>query len=312
MFSALLIFMSACKKNADTPVHHMSATDFKNTFVPKAQSFSVNAATGGILIGAKGTKITIPANAFVDGGGNVVAGTVTVKLTEVLSKKDILFSKVLTEANGQPLESGGELLIKAENAAGNALQINPAINGAGGEGIKVEVPAARPQDKMQIFVQQDRQNGGQQNNLVDNPLTWTPAPYVPFGNGPNTYFFNLPGFQWVNIDRFYSDPRPKTTVTCLPSFQDNNNVNHVEALIIFKDVNTVCPTPFNTSLLKYQTYMNSVPVGAEVTLVILGEDSDGDIQFGSMNITVTAGMHVDVPVKKTTQSEVDSFLAGLQ
>ena len=66
--------------------------------------------------------------------------------------------------------------------------------------------------------------GGQQNNN-DNPLTWTPAPYAPFGNGPNTYFFTLPGFQWVNIDKFWNDPRPKTTITCLPDFQDNHNVD---------------------------------------------------------------------------------------
>ena len=150
--------LTACKKNNDKPVF-AKADDFWASHKIEAQTFTGNAATGFSIIGEKGTKINFPANAFVDGGGNVVSGTVTVSLKEVLSKKDVLLSGVWTEANGQLLESGGELLVKARKD-GNDLNINPALNPD--SGIVVEVPKVMNDQDMGLFIQQkrDQQQGG--------------------------------------------------------------------------------------------------------------------------------------------------------
>lgn len=280
------------------------------------QTFTGNAATGFTLTGDKGTKVKFPANAFVDGNGNIVSGTVTVTLKEVLSKKDVMFSGVMTESNGQLLESGGELLIKALKD-GKDLQVNPAL---GDTGIKVEVPKVMNNKDMGLFVQQKRDqgpngggatggNGGQQ---PQNPTTWVPAPYYPFGNGPNSYTFTLPGFTWVNCDRFYSDPNPKTTVTVSPVFQDNNQVTDMQVMLVFKNIATVITFPFNYQIQQFESYQNSLPIGSQAHLVILGKDSDGFIQFGTQSITISANLHVDAPIHKATQAEVDAFLNSIQ
>ncbi len=308
LFSTIFV---ACKKQVEgIDPQFLKATDFWKDIGPNHQQFSVNAAAGGTIIGAKGTKLIIPSGAFVDANGTIVTEMISLSLVEIPAKKDIIFSGVLTEADGQLLVSGGEFQVEAKKQNGDLLQLNPQMAAPGAQGIRMEVPAVQGADNdMKLFVRRERQPGGQSN---DNPNTWTPAPYAPFGGGANSYVFNLPEFNWVNIDKFYSDPRPKTTITALPDFKDNTNVSNLEALLIFKDVTTVCPIPYNSGIQKFQSYLNAVPVGAEVIVVVIGEDSDGNIQFGSKEIIVTPDMHLDVEVGKTTKAMMDAFLASIQ
>jgi hypothetical protein len=306
-----LVSFSACKKDKVTP-DYARADDFWATHALPVQTFSGNAATGFSVTGAGGTKINFPANAFVDGNGNVVSGTVAVTLKEVLSKKDVLLSGVMTESNGTLLESGGELLVKAQKDGAN-LMINPAL---GNNGIQVEVPKVMNDKDMGLFVQEKRRDnggatGGGGGQTQQNPNTWVPAPYYPFGNGPNSYSFTLPAFTWVNCDRFYSDPAPKTTITVLPAFQDNNQVSDLQVLLVFKDIATVVTLPFDYQLQKFQSYQSSLPVGLQADLVLIGKDSDGHIQFGTQVITISAGMHINAPMHKATQAEVDTYLATI-
>jgi hypothetical protein len=312
VIAASIATLVSCKKNNDTP-QYAKADDFWASHTVPTQSFTGNAATGFSIIGEEGTKIKFPANAFVDGSGNIVSGNVTVTLKEVLSKKDVLLSGVMTESNGQLLESGGELLIKAKKD-GIDLRVNPALADTG---IRVEVPKVMNDKDMGLFVQEKRDQGqggagGGGGQQPQNPTTWIPAPYYPFGNGPNSYSFILPGFTWVNCDRFYSDPNPKTTVTVLPAFQDNNQVTDLQVILVFKNISTVVTFPFNYGLQKFESYQNSLPIGTQADLVLIGKDSDGYIQFGTQSITISANMHIDAPIHKSTQAEVDAFLATIQ
>jgi hypothetical protein len=313
VIAATISTLVSCKKNNDAPAYARADDFFASHAIP-TQTFTGNAATGFTLTGDKGTKVKFPSNAFVDGNGNIVGGTVTVTLKEVLSKKDVMFSGVMTESNGQLLESGGELLIKAKQD-GKDLQVNPAL---GDTGIRVEVPKVMNNKDMGLFIQQKRDqgpNGGGANGggqQPQNPATWVPAPYYPFGNGPNTYSFTLPSFTWVNCDRFYSDPNPKTTVTVSPAFQDNNQVTDMQVMLVFKNISTVVTFPFNYGIQKFESYQNSLPIGLQADLVIMGKDSDGFIQFGTQTITISANLHIDAQIHKATQAEVDAFLAGIQ
>jgi len=311
ILATAIVSATACKKDKSTP-NYAKADDFMASHAIKIQSFTGNAGAGFTITGEKGTKVTFASNAFVDGNGNVVSGNVTVTMKEVLSKKDVLFSGVMTESNGQLLESGGEILVKAKKD-GAALQLNPALQN---KGAQIEVPKVMGNRDLGLFVQEKRQQGGANgsggNDQPQNPYTWVPAPYYPFGNGPNSYTFALPGFTWVNCDRFYSDPNPKTTVTALPTFQDNNQVSDLQVMLVFKNITTVVTFPYDNTVQKFQSYQNSLPIGLQADLIIIGKDSDGFIQFGTQPITISAGLHIDAPIHKATQAEVDAFLATIQ
>ena len=308
ILTTAIVSITACKKDKTTP-NYAKADDFMASHAIKEQSFTGNASSGFSITGKDGTKVTFTANAFVDGNGNAVSGNVTVKLKEVLSKKDVLFSGVMTESNGQLLESGGEILVKAQKD-GADLRLNPAL---GNDGARVEIPKVMNNKDMGLFVQDKRQQGGANggSQQQQSPYTWNPAPYYPFGNGPNSYTFSLPSFTWVNCDRFYSDPNPKTTITALPAFQDNNQVSDLQVMLVFKNITTVVTLPFDNTVQKFQSYQNSLPIGLQADLIIIGKDSDGFIQFGTQSITIGAGMHINAPIHKATQAEVDAFLATI-
>jgi hypothetical protein len=309
MAAAVLSLSVSCKRDkAPIPViPFVKAADFWETHKVKAQEFKGNATTGFTITGAKGVKIVFPAGAFMDGSGNAVQGNVTVKLTEILSKKDILLSGPMTESNGQLLVSGGEILVKAEQD-GKELQ---AVR----KGINVEVPQVMKAGDMQLFVQGPREpgaNGVPNPNLQQSPVTWQAAPYAPFGYGPNAYLFDLPAFTWVNCDRFYFDPREKTTITVSPDFQDGNQVSDLQVMLVFKDITTVVTLPYNTSLQKFESYAMSLPIGIEADLVIMGKDADGFIQFGTQHITISAHQHINAAIGRVEAADVEAFLNSIK
>lgn len=309
MAAAMVSLSVACKKDKQpVPVAPFAkAAEFWDANKAKAQEFKGDAAAGFTITGAKGVKIVFPPNAFRDQAGQIVTGNVTVKLTEILSKKDILLSGPMTESNGKLLVSGGEILVEAD------LNGKPLV--AMEKGINVEVPQVMKAGEMQLFVQGRREpgpNGVPNTNLQQSPLTWIAAPYAPFGHGPNTYTFDLPAFTWVNCDRFYFDPRPKTTITVLPDFKDGNQVSDLQVMLVFRDITTVVTLPYNTFLQKFESYASSLPVGIEADLVILGKDADGYIQFGTQHITVEANQHIDAAIRRTAQADIDAFLNNIK
>jgi hypothetical protein len=303
---AAIITLAACKKNNDKPAFVRAEEILGKNAIP-AQTFTGDATTGFTIVGEKGTKIVFPPKALRGGDGQPVSGTVTITLKEVLSKKDVMFSGVMTESNGQLLESGGELLVKAQKD-GKELGIMPD------SAIRVEVPKVMNDKDMGLFVLGERkrdQNGGNGQQPPQNPNTWNPAPYAPFGNGPNSYSFSLPAFTWVNCDRFYSDPNPKTTITVSPVFADNNQVSDLQVMLVFRNIQTVITLPFNYGLNKFESYQNSLPIALQADLVIIGKDSDGYLQFGTQLITISANQHIDAGIHRATQAEVDAFLATI-
>lgn len=304
---AAIMILSSCKKNNETPDTPILASEFLAAYKVPVQSFTGNAATGFTVTGAKGTKVKFKPSAFIDASGNPVAGTVTVTMKEILSKRDVLLSGVMTESNGALLESGGEFLIEAKQGD-KVLQVNRAQDSSA----LVEVPKIMNNQEMGLFVQEKRRDPGTGQQQQQNPTTWVPAPYAPFGNGPNSYSFVLPGFTWVNCDKFYNSIAPKTTITASPVFQDNNQVTDLQVMLVFRDISTVITLPFNYGLQKFESYQNSLPVGLKADLVVMGKDSDGYIQFGTQEITITANMDIQANIHRATQSEVDAFLGGIQ
>lgn len=311
LMAALMIIAVACTKDKQTPdtsFGQIKADAFMAKYQVKEQSFTGNAATGFVVTGEKGTKISFPANSFKDSiTGNLVSGTVTIKLIEVLSKKDILLSGPMTESNGQLLISGGEIKVTA-TSGGRVLA--PA-DSLGRDSIMVKVPQVMKAGDMNLFVQAPRKvdNTGVPAGFVS---TWVPAPYAPFGMGDNAYEFSLPAFTWVNCDRFYSNPGVKTTITVSPDFLDSDSLTSIQVMIVFKDITTVITLPFNYTLLKFQSYENSLPVGLEGELVIIGKDKDNYIQFGTQHITIAENMHVDIPIGQSTEATIAAFLNTIQ
>jgi hypothetical protein len=107
----------ACKKKEKEKVQPETGpkniSEFFKQNEVRSQYFTVNSSSGGTVTGNKGTKISIPANAFKKSDGSAVAGNINIELKEVFKKSEMILSDKSTVSYGQILVSGGEFYIAA-------------------------------------------------------------------------------------------------------------------------------------------------------------------------------------------------------
>ncbi len=114
------------------------------------QSFPIRSDREQKIEGRKGTKLTIPPNAFVleDGSELPTNARVEVELQEALNLEDMLLNNLSTKSGEQFLETGGMVMIEA-NYQGQKLQLKSDKN------IEVMVPkndiAVEKQKDMELF-----------------------------------------------------------------------------------------------------------------------------------------------------------------
>jgi|GEM_PF-1257039 len=108
------------------------------------EQFVIEVDRDTILTGKEGTRLTVPAFAFVGKRGLIKEGLVTIELREYYTYDDILAAKLSTTAGGEQLISGGMVHL--------AAQVNgDPVNIAGRKSIRLEMPTAKPDEQMQLF-----------------------------------------------------------------------------------------------------------------------------------------------------------------
>jgi hypothetical protein len=307
----ILVLVSCKKNNTDVvPVVDDSYATFAKANTDAEQTFTVDAATGGIITGKRGVKITFPPNAFANPDNSITTGNVQITLKEALLKKQWILEGLSATTQTDMLISGGMLDIAAKRAS-DGVELKPApamlvptpslVNV-----IKVEVPKpANAPDTLRLFLPVG-QGGG---NTSSPPAAWA-ASYYPFGNGSNSYIFQLPQFHWVNCDGLYSQPGAKTTIKVTPDLTGITGATGVQTMLVYRNISTVITLPpFATYM---QSYTNSIPVGSTADVVCIGKDGAGNIIFKVLPATVfTANM--DIPVKPvvTSSAVVTAYLNSI-
>lgn len=297
-FIALVLFtLTSCKKDFNSSRSGgLNLSDFNSKFTVAAQSFNGVAGTAFSITGTKGIKIDFPANAFLDANGNPVSGNVKLTLKEVLSKRDILLSGKTTESNGQILISGGEFQILALQN-GQLLKLNPAAD------VVTKVPTTLSTEPMNLF---------EFLPTVTSDSTWVLNQKARVATVASYYQFSLPNFGWVNCDYFYSNPNPKTTITASPSYTGvTPSIKDQRAYLIFDNINSVIGLPYQTSIGKHQSYLNSMPIGLTGKLIIISVGMDDTIYFGATSFTVSNNLHINIPMAVGDQTTIDNYLNGL-
>lgn len=286
----------ACKKDKSNTDAKLSLTEFNNKFSVPTQKFNGTAAAAFSITGTKGMKFDFPANAFLDAAGNPVAGNVVISLKEVLSKRDIVLSGKVTQSNGQLLITGGEFQILASQN-GQALKLNPAV------AVAVSVPTTFNTDPMNLFVWAP---------TAASDSTWVLDQKSRVATTTNFYQFNLPNFGWINCDYFYNNPNPKTTITASPVYAGTApSIKDQRAYMVFDDIKSVAGLPFVLAINKHQSYLNSMPIGLKGKLIIISTDVNDVIYFGHLDFTVSADLHLNVPVAPATAAQIDAVLNDL-
>lgn len=281
---ALLAF--SCKKVEPIPPPSPDAADMiefiQSNMDNARQVFTVDANSAIYITGVKGTKLFLPANSLVNGAGDLVSGNVQVELIEIDKKSEMVFMNKATmglRADGKhsTLVSGGEFFVRITQ---DGLELTLTSS------LLLTSPTETWDPSMRKFI-----------NISDEErLLWEIADDSLLDEGEDsvgmiTMLNLLPGeWGWTNIDRWYSDPRPKTTIYAeVPEGFDDTNTE----VFISYDGEPGALAQFDVwEDGRFTEHYGLIPIGLEVHFIAVGIVED-ELHYSIQSATITAD-HVQV------------------
>jgi hypothetical protein len=278
---------TACKKEVIPTPPTNSSTDLKDFHSSKVnqlkQNFTVNATLGATIIGSRGTKVTILPNGLKWSNGQTVSGNVNIELVEIFDRGTMVLANkptmgILPNGDLAPLVSGGEYYLRITQ---NGQELSTT------SGVFIEVPTFNLDAGMQLF-----------DGIIDgnDNLTWDlTTDTINFNQDSlgTTYAFFDDSWGWTNVDRFYDDPRPKTTIKVkLPSGFDNSNAN---VYITYDGEPTALASldVFTTDGY-FSEHYGLIPIGLEIHVIAI-TIVDGQLNYAILPQTVDANEIMIMP-----------------
>ena len=245
------------------------------------QVHDVDTAGWTTVVGEDGTELFFVPDSFMKSDGTLADGDVQVELIEVFDKGAMLVTDMPSMGQNDAGElaqliSGGEHYVGAtqdgeELRLNGTFQITTPASNTGSPDMEMTmfraevddgVPAGRDDQAVWIEEEEDREAFGI-------------AGEGGGADGADTVYWAISDqFGWTNIDRWYSDPRPKTTINVdVPDGWDDTN----SAVYLSYDGEA-------TALARMDTYddvtglfsehYGLIPIGLEVHLIFVTESED--------------------------------------
>ena len=278
----------------------------------RIQAFKINAATGGNITGTRGTVIKFGANAFQKLNGDPVSGSVDVELVEIYDRSTMLLTKrPTTGKNGDNkidvLVSGGEFYV---NATQDEIQLNSI------SGYVIVAPTKNTGE-----IDQDmRMFNGAETCIGDEcDVTWEEVKdrgieigeFQTTGGFQTAYYVFQSHFGWTNIDRWFNDPREKTTIFVdVPDGFDNSNC---AVFIAYEGEPTALGRfdRYDESTKMFTEHYGLVPVGIKIH-VILVSVIDDVIHYAVQSSTVKEDHVITInDVKSISEQELIDMIDDL-
>lgn len=274
------------------------------------QNFTATAGSGVItLTSIKGVVITLNGNTLTK-NGNPVTGAIDITYIELFDKGRMLVTNkptmgVMGDGNHAMLKSGGEFFIKASQGG-----IDLATTG----GIQLQVPAnlTGTIDTGMLFWAGDTTDA--ENLAWVRPGTAAGAGGQKDGNvgfNQNSYNVSFGNFGWTNVDKFYSDPRPRTTIlAAVPAGYDNTN----SAIYLSYDgegQNALAKLDtYNSTTKQFSEHYGQIPIGLACHVIFATEDN-GNWRYAVKAVTVAAGDIYTFTLAETTVGTEAQLIAAI-
>jgi hypothetical protein len=253
----------------------------------RTQHFTLSAATGGNITAAKGTIVKFGSNAFQKLNGDPVTGSVDIKLIEIYDRSTMLLTKRHTNGKNDDnkidvLISGGEFYV---NATQDGMQLKPA------SGYTIVAPTKNTGEidqDMRLFTGAETCVGD------DCDVIWEEnkdrgieiGEFQTTGGFQTAYFCFQSHFGWTNIDRWFNDPRQKTTIFVdVPEGFDNSNC---VVFIAYEGEPTALGRfdRYDESSKMFTEHYGLVPIGIKIHVILISI-VDEVIHYAVQSSTVT-------------------------
>ncbi len=296
----MLLFVNCSKDNNDLDndcdgncelVNYNSMEEFFENNGEQYQSFTISADLGGEITGEKGTKITFQPNSFLDPSGNTVTGNVDIKIKEIFTASEMILSNRPTNAINN---SGENTFLLSEGETEIVVEQNGiTLTNVPGNPIQISVPSSGGDDPdMRAFIG----TVDADDNIVWNQFFNTE---IRFESTLDSYIYDVFEFGWTNCDKFYSYPGAKTTNYV--DLTSSSSLDEARVFIVFKENNLPSVVSFTQFYSDgVQSYVNSLPVGLEVTYVGLTiKDNQQYMAVKTVNISENEYVSLDFSAVST-------------
>lgn len=283
------------------------------------QHFDVdlNSTTGTTITSENGTLITFYYGSVKDADDNLVSGTINISLLEIFEKSDmVLMNKttmgLLPDGNHQALKSGGQFLLEASQGGEDVY-----INGS----LKVMVPVSNTgvaDPDMTLYANA----WGEDNDCdlitcpddvweeVEDTSLWGQGAVLGLENAAGVTYYScfVQNFGWSNIDRFLSDPSPKTMIKVKTQEEyDNTNCaiyvsfDGVEYSLAALDV-------YLEDLQVFSEHYGQVPIGSNIHVIAVSIVED---QYYSSIKAVTVEADMTIELEDLSETSEASLVAEI-
>lgn len=275
---------------------------FDNSLASITQNAQFDAEDGITFTSDAGTSLFIPSNCLTL-NGDLVSGEVDLEFIEFYERGAMATSNkplmgVKPNGDKAALQTGGQFYIQAfQNGEPLIMDCLSSMT----------VPADLTngiENDMTLWTGNMNENGD---------LEWNEDQPDPDGAGEqegvfpdiDSYYVNFNDFGWTNVDRFWSDPRPKTTlqVQVPAGFGFENSAiylsydgepNLLAKLDVFDDEANI-----------FSEHYGQIPIGLEMHIIFITEDN-GEYRYSTQGVTVQANdLYVIDFDNTTTGSKTD-------
>jgi hypothetical protein len=298
----------------DIPATAQEFQNLKNEALDKlTQEFQFNAEDGYVTFtSAKGVEIDIN-GACLTLDGSSVTGNVNLEFVELFEKGNMLTTNkstmgILPNGDRAMLVSGGEFFINATQN-GEGLRTNCGVNVriptnlSGGDDHDMVIWKGIEDEKGNVAWEEERdQDGGKGNIFIERGT-----------QGGNQYYALFGGFGWSNVDRFYSDPRPKTQILVdVPAGYDNDN-SAVYLSYDGEETGLANLDTYDVGLELFSEHYGQIPIGLECH-VIFATEENGMWKYAVKAVTIVDNGTVVISDGETalvTETELTTIINGL-
>lgn len=281
---ATVLFSSCSEKNDGVDIIiRATAEEFSNlqeeALAEITQTFQFNAEDGNVsFTSEKGVQINLSGSCLTL-NGNAVTGQVDIEFVELFDKGTMLITNkptmgVLPNGDKALLISGGEFFMEATQ---NGTALETTCN------IQLIIPSAL--------------TGGSDNDMIlwngtideEGDLAWEEDKRDGdqggvFAEG-NQYYAFLGDFGWSNVDRFYNDPRPKTTI--LVGVPEGYNNTNCSVLLSYdgEDTGLANLDTYDAGSGLFSEHYGQIPIGLECHVIFVTEEA-GDWKYAIRTATI--------------------------
>lgn len=225
----------------------------------KIQNTTFIASAGIEFTSTNGTQLQISPDCLTTLEGTPIVDEVELEFIEFYSRDEMLAPNRTTMGR---MPDGNKAML----LTGGAFYINVTQNGeavVSACGIQLIVPTALtggPDEEMTLWT-----------GVIDNQdnLTWEPNLNGKIFTQGDSYFAFFSDFGWTNIDRFFNDPRPKTTLQVLVT--EGYTAQNASIYLSFNQETTGLAhlDTFNHNTNMFSEHYGQLPIGLEAHLIFV-------------------------------------------